>query len=177
MQTRYVRSYNNYLQSQPIHTDHSRCSTAICSHTFAVSARAVHLEKVLAPGGEKYSIHPKTSTISCRGYKKNIIPPRYRQNLMIDLALRELLRQGIDKRCDGLVLETTVISYAHDYDNEAGTLCTTRTPQLMMTRRPKDPLHKYGSNMKERPVRSTHVCMNQHLDVSMARMIVSHNGI
>jgi hypothetical protein len=79
---------------------------------------------------------------------------------MIDLALRKLLRQGTDKRCDGLVLETTIISYAHDYDNEGGTLPTTRTPQPMMTRRPKDPLHKYGSIMKERPVRSTHVCMN-----------------
>lgn len=97
VQTRYVRSNNNYLQSQQIHADHSTCSTAIRFHKFTVSARAVHMEKVLPPGGEKYSIHPKTSTISCRGYEKNIIPSRYRQNLMIDLALRKVLRQGTDK--------------------------------------------------------------------------------
>ena len=53
---------------------------------------------------------------------------------MIDLALHKLLCHGTDKRCDGLVVETTTYPMRMIMITKVE-LSTTQPPQLMMTRR------------------------------------------
>jgi len=44
-----------------------------------------------------------------------------------------LLPYGTDKGYEDLVLETTIIPHAHDYDNEGATISTAQSPQLTKT--------------------------------------------